>query len=206
MASSVFGGPPPRMLTAVTPRGARYTPTSATVPCTFGISGFHTVAGATSYPIASFRGPTRRSYTAAILCRQFPAASAKSFPVISTCTNFSACTNVSTDTSGPEHRRSPKRPRRPWRIRNLRPQRNLRHLPRSAACSPPPATDPATTAATNPIEPFAKNSRRERAIPTLRQPHHQRNRAARYITPPPHPLHPTRRIHPHPPLAASPPK
>ncbi len=31
------------------------------IHCTFGISGFQTVAGDRSYPIASFRGPTRLS-------------------------------------------------------------------------------------------------------------------------------------------------
>ena len=154
--SAAFLRPPPRTI--------EVSPTTATAPCTFGISGFQTVAGATSYPIASFRGPTRRSYTAAILCRQFPAASAKSFGVISTCTSFSACTNVSTDTSGPEPGEVPNAAGAPGVLGICGPNGTCGTCP----ATPRSATFPATTAATNPIEPFAKNSLRERAIPNLR--------------------------------------
>ena len=59
------------------------------------------VAGATVVSIASFRGPVRRSYTAAIVLRQLPAATARSVAFISNCTNFSASAKVVVDTSGP---------------------------------------------------------------------------------------------------------
>ena len=63
--------------------------------------GFHTVAGTSPYSISTFRGPVLRSYTAAIDCRQFPAASARCSGDIVTCTSFSASTNVAVETSGP---------------------------------------------------------------------------------------------------------
>ena len=64
-------------------------------------AGFHTVAGTSPSPSASLRGPTRRSTIAAIDCRQFDAACARSFGDIVTCTSFSASAKVAADTCGP---------------------------------------------------------------------------------------------------------
>jgi hypothetical protein len=51
--------------------------------------------------IGNSLGPVRRSYSAAIDCRQFPAASARSGCDRGNCISFSASANVCAITSGP---------------------------------------------------------------------------------------------------------
>ena len=65
------------------------------------IIGSQRVAGATVDSRASFRGPTRRSYTDASVRRQVAAAIVLSSSRSGNCTSFSASANVVTDTSGP---------------------------------------------------------------------------------------------------------
>jgi hypothetical protein len=64
-------------------------------------AGFQRVAGATSAPSATFRGPVRRSSSGAIDLRQLPAAIWRSPSLIVTCTSFSASAKVDAETSGP---------------------------------------------------------------------------------------------------------
>src|SRR5882672_1079884 len=64
-------------------------------------SGFQRVAGATSGSSAIFLGPTRRSRSGAIDCRQLAAAISRSAALIVTCASFSASANVDGDTAGP---------------------------------------------------------------------------------------------------------
>src|SRR3954447_5186645 len=72
------------------------------------INGFHLVAGATSGPSATLRGPTRRSNNGAIDRCQLPAAMSRWADVIVTCTSFSASANVDGDTGGPDAGAAPK--------------------------------------------------------------------------------------------------
>src|SRR5271154_7439155 len=66
-----------------------------------GSTGSQRVAGESVDSSATFFGPVRRSYSAAIARRQLPAACARSAWVSSTRTRFSAWAKVSGDTSGP---------------------------------------------------------------------------------------------------------
>ena len=132
--------------------------------------GFHTVAGTSPYPISTFLGPVLRSYTAAIDCRQFPAASARCSGDIVTCTSFSASTNVAVETSGPTGGAVP----------------NAGGAPGVAGvcgvCSAKaPSASPTITAPSNPIELCARNSRRERPIRLLHTNSIESN-TARYST------------------------
>src|SRR5882672_2077820 len=71
-------------------------------------SGFQRVAGATSGSSAIFLGPTRRSRSGAIDCRQLAAAISRSAALIVTCASFSASANVDGDTAGPDAGAVPK--------------------------------------------------------------------------------------------------
>src|SRR5215471_6899639 len=66
-----------------------------------GRSGFHSLAGESVDSRATFRGPVRRPYTAAIFSRQLEAASSRASRVNSICTSFSASAKVAGETSGP---------------------------------------------------------------------------------------------------------
>src|SRR6202042_1145637 len=66
-----------------------------------GNTGFQFEYGATDSSIFNLRGPTRRSYSAAIVTRQLSTASARSSVFSVTCTSFSASPNVVVETSGP---------------------------------------------------------------------------------------------------------
>ena len=63
--------------------------------------GFQTVAGTSASPSASLCGPVRRSSSAAMLLRQFDAASARSAGESSTWNSFSAAAKVCGVTTGP---------------------------------------------------------------------------------------------------------
>src|SRR2546428_13063719 len=65
-------------------------------------TGVQRVAGAMCGSSAIFRGPTRRSRSGAIDCRQLAAAISRSAALIVTCASFSASANVAGDTTGPD--------------------------------------------------------------------------------------------------------
>src|SRR5438046_4040752 len=71
-------------------------------------TGFQRVAGAICGSSAIFRGPTRRSRSGAIDCRQLAAAISRSAALIVTCASFSASANVRRDTAGPDTGAVPK--------------------------------------------------------------------------------------------------
>src|SRR3954451_23097780 len=64
-------------------------------------AGFHCVAGETLASIAIFRGPTRRSSSGAIDCRQLAAAISRSGGVSGTRARLSASSKVDAETAGP---------------------------------------------------------------------------------------------------------
>src|SRR5437867_6159081 len=71
-------------------------------------AGFHRVAGATCGSNVIFLGPTRRSRSGAIDCRQLAAAISRSAALIVTCASCSASANVTDDTGGPDTGAVPK--------------------------------------------------------------------------------------------------
>jgi hypothetical protein len=71
-------------------------------------SGIQRDAGATSASRATFRGPVRRSYSAAIDARQLFAAISRCSRLSSTWTSFSASAKVEGETSGPASGAAPK--------------------------------------------------------------------------------------------------
>ena len=63
--------------------------------------GFHCVAGASSGSSAILRGPSRRSRSGAIDCRQLATACSRCAALIVTRASFSASANVDAETAGP---------------------------------------------------------------------------------------------------------
>src|SRR5882724_4808381 len=95
MSASLVGNGTASLLlrTNVSRDGPEFSPAS---------TGSQRVAGATPGSSVIFRGPTRRSRSGAIDCRQLAAAISRSAALIVTCASVSASANVEGDTAGPD--------------------------------------------------------------------------------------------------------